>query len=121
MARPSEPSPRRRAPIDDGFHRGLTPRATVAIRLAGGRDADAVTALEQMEGRRLAPGAHLVAEVDGRVIAAVAVADGGAVSDPFAHAAAAVDLLRLRAGQLRDAGVSSGGPLRRAARLAIVR
>ncbi len=120
IGRPVAPDPRRRRRfVDDApVHRGMAPRAILAIRLAGGRDADAVTLLEQMEQRTLSAGPHLVAEVDGRVVAAVAVVDGTAVGNPFEHTTAAVELLRLRARQLRIVGVPR--PARRVARARII-
>ena len=78
--------------------------ADVAIRLAGRVDADAVHELEQLEGRSLSCGARLLALLDGRPVAALAVADDSVVADPFEKTQPVVDLLRVRAQQLRIAG-----------------
>jgi hypothetical protein len=87
--------------------------ATVLIRFARAADARAVAELEQLESRDLPDGERLVAEVDGLIVAAVAVADGTAVADPFHPTEATVELLRLRARQLRIAGVPRPAALRR--------
>ena len=97
--RPGAPlarKPRRRARV--------TPVAEVAIRLAAGDDADAVRELEQLDGRELSCGARLLALVGGHPVAALAVADDTVVADPFEKTAPVVDLLRVRARQLRIAG-----------------
>ena len=54
----------------------------------------------------------LVAEVDGEVRAAMAVAGGGAIADPFHNTSDAVALLELRAKTLR----STAAPRRRGLR-----
>src|SRR5690349_9802947 len=81
----------------------LTPVSEVAIRLAGSGDADAVHELEQLDGRELSCGALLLALVGGHPVAALAVADDTVVADPFEKTAPVVDLLRVRARQLRIA------------------
>jgi len=49
----------------------------------------------------LTPGAILAAELDGRLLAALCLREGRVIADPFTHTAELVDLLRLRAAQLR--------------------
>jgi hypothetical protein len=78
--------------------------AAVGIRLAGERDLDAVRDLEALEGRSLTDGALLVGTLGGVPVAALAVADDSVVADPFEKSAPVVDLLRVRARQLRIAG-----------------
>ena len=51
--------------------------------------------------RRLAEGELLVAEVDGELRAALPLAGGGAIADPFRPTAPLVSLLGLRAAQIR--------------------
>lgn len=80
-----------------------TPGADVAIRLVQARDETALRELEELDGRSLTGGAHLLAELGGVPVAAIAVADESVVADPFAHTAGVVDLLRVRARQLRMA------------------
>jgi hypothetical protein len=81
----------------------LEPNADVAIRFAGERDAAVLGKLEQMDERLLPAGARLLAELDGVPVAAMSVADGTVVADPFARTAGVVDLMRVRARQLRMA------------------
>jgi hypothetical protein len=76
----------------------------------------AVAALAGLDSARPLSGAVLLAEADGRPVAAVAVADGRAVADPFQPSAAAVAVLRVRAAQLR-AGSPTGASARRRLRL----
>lgn len=97
--RPGAPTarlPKRRARV--------TPLSEVAIRLAGRGDDDAIRELEQLDGRELSCGALLLALVGGHPVAALAVADDTVVADPFEKTAPVVDLLRVRARQLRIAG-----------------
>jgi hypothetical protein len=77
--------------------------ADVSIRLAAGHDSGILRDLEQLDGRVLPAGRRLVAELGGVPVAAIAVADDTVVADPFARTAAVVDLLRVRARQLRVA------------------
>jgi len=86
------------------------PAGDVAIRLAGRRDACAISTLELMEGRSLGAGPRLLAELDGVPVAAVAVTDGTAVADPFEFTAGLVDLLRVRAAQLRRPDAPAPAP-----------
>ena len=79
----------------------------VVIRRATGGDAAALVRLGTLDGDRRAgeslahnPGAVLVAEVDGRLEAALALDDGVTVADPFRPSAVDVELLALRARQL---------------------
>jgi hypothetical protein len=78
----------------------------VAIRIAKARDAAAVHELEALDGRLLGTGAQLLAELGGIPVAAIAVADDTVVADPFEKTAQVVDLLRIRARQLRVAGTA---------------
>ncbi|HKG35021.1 MAG TPA: hypothetical protein VKA89_01145 [Solirubrobacterales bacterium] len=65
----------------------------VLIRRADGRDCRALDRLEQLEGRRLGLGGALVAEVGGEVVAAVPLAGGTAVADPFRRTAWLIEML----------------------------
>lgn len=79
------------------------PREAVVIRSA--RDADLPLVHELAELDAAAPLASpiLVAVVDGRPWAALSLDDGRAVADPFRPSASTVELLRMRADQLRAA------------------
>jgi hypothetical protein len=62
--------------------------------------ADDLDRLAQLDSSVVPAAPQLVAEADGRVIAAVSTRDGHAIADPFTHSAEAVTLLRRRARQL---------------------
>ena len=88
------------------------PDAEVTIRFARAQDAGAVARLEAMEDRSLTDGPRLVAHLDGAPVAALAIADDGVVADPFEPTVAAVELLRLRARQLRLTAPAPARPAR---------
>lgn len=79
------------------------PAADIAIRFARAHDEQALRELEELDGHALTEGAHLLAEMGGVPVAAITVADESVVADPFAPTANVVDLLRVRARQLRMA------------------
>jgi hypothetical protein len=60
-------------------------------------DAPQVWRLAALDDRRAPDGPALLAYVDGELRAAVGLADGHAVADPFHPTAGIVDILRLRA------------------------
>jgi hypothetical protein len=94
--RPSAPRPPRR-------RRQAAAASDVAIRMAGRRDACVVRMLEQLDGHPLSDGPRLLAELGGIPVAAIAVRDETVVADPFERTSAVVDLLRIRARQVRGA------------------
>ncbi|MEX2194444.1 MAG: hypothetical protein WD844_04085 [Thermoleophilaceae bacterium] len=96
----------RPAPVDPAAY-----SEHVVIRSAGPWDDAALVRLAELDSSRLPRGEKLVAEVRGELIAAVGMADGRAVADPFRSTADVVGLLRMRAGQLRalPGGNGSGG------------
>jgi hypothetical protein len=71
------------------------------IREAGPADTAAVRRLAELDSGRVPSGRLLVAEMDGELVAAVPLAGGPAIADPFHHTTAIVSLLGLRAAQLR--------------------
>ncbi|MBI5105497.1 MAG: hypothetical protein HZB46_11055 [Solirubrobacterales bacterium] len=76
----------------------LLPSDAVTIRRAFPEDAPALARLASLDSaRRPLDGAMLLAERDGRVLAAISLADGRHVADPFAATADLVSLLRMRA------------------------
>jgi hypothetical protein len=79
----------------------------VAIRLATEDDAAAVTRLAALDSARVPAGQLLLGIVDGEARAAVAIATGEAIADPFHPTADVVALLRLRADRLRSAAASA--------------
>ena len=84
---------------------------TVLIRAASDADLPLVHDLAELDSAEPLAGPVLVAVVDGRPRAALALDGGRVVADPFFHTEAAVGLLRLRARQLRDAARVSPAPV----------
>jgi hypothetical protein len=69
----------------------------LVIRPAYPDDHASLARLAALDSARPLSGATLVAERDGRILAALSVADGRAIADPFAPTADLIALLRLRA------------------------
>jgi hypothetical protein len=74
--------------------------APLTIRRATDEDARALHRLAALDSRRLPAGPHLIALADGDPVAAISLADGRWVANPFAISDPIVDLLRERAGHL---------------------
>ncbi|MEA2148423.1 MAG: hypothetical protein QOD69_253 [Solirubrobacteraceae bacterium] len=77
--------------------------ACIAIRRAAQADAGALQGLAGLDGARLQPGEVLLAEVGDELQAAIHVASGATIADPFRPTADLLALLRLRAARLREA------------------
>jgi hypothetical protein len=74
----------------------------IVIRAAADGDARALRRLAQLEGRWLTSSSRvLVAEVEGEVQAALPLDGGEPIADPFRSTASLVEMLRLRAAELR--------------------
>jgi hypothetical protein len=71
--------------------------APLTIRHAGAADMPALTDLAALDSRRIPSGELFVAEVEGRLLAAVSIDTGAVVADPFQDTASIVKLLRLQA------------------------
>jgi hypothetical protein len=83
-------------------HTAAADDAAVLIRPASVRDERAMADLAALEERpELPAGDRLVGELGGRVVAALDVRSGRAVADPFVPTSAIVELLGLRAMQVR--------------------
>lgn len=81
--------------------RRTTPAMQIAVRAIGEGDSAQVRRLAELDSAK-APSGHLLgAEVDGVLVAVLSLDDGHVISDPFRPSAPAVELLRLRAMQLR--------------------
>jgi hypothetical protein len=72
----------------------------IVLRRAGPQDSRALTELAELDGAPRPTGDHLVAEVDGRVVAALPLGGERAIADPFEWTADLVELLRERAAQV---------------------
>ncbi len=76
---------------------------SLVIRSSTASDAAALQRLAALDSDRLTAGPHLLAELDGRPVAALSRVDGSVIADPFARTDAIVALLRRRADQLAGA------------------
>ncbi len=72
----------------------------VTIREAREREIWAVARLAQLDSAPIGRAPFLVAEVGGQMRAALSLADGSLVADPFTRTAELADLLHVRAEQL---------------------
>ena len=70
---------------------------SVLIRAARGSDGAALERLAELDSCRVPAGTLLVAEADGRLVAAIASSTGEAIADPFLPTADVIALLQLRA------------------------
>jgi len=86
--------------------------SNLTIKLATEADRDRIERLAQLDGGRAPVGDVLLAEVSGRLLAAVGV-DGRAVADPFERTADVVRLLQRQVAGDREARPSRRGWLRR--------
>lgn len=70
---------------------------SVLIRAARGSDDGALVDLAGLDSAPALTGPALVAEVDGRIVAALATDSGARIADPFVSTSSILDLLALRA------------------------
>ena len=84
---------------------------SLVIRTATASDAEALHRLAALDSRSLDAGPHLLAELDGRAVAALSRTDGSVVADPFTRTDTIVTMLRHRGQQLT--GVRERPGLRR--------
>jgi hypothetical protein len=80
--------------------REITDLADVALRLCRVTDDGAISRLAALEQRPEPHGRFVVAEVNGKVVAALPLAGGAPLRDPFARTAHLIRLLEVRAAQL---------------------
>ena len=73
---------------------------THIIRPATGRDDITLESLAALDSQRPLSGPVLIGESDGRAVAAISLADGRVVGDPFVPTAQLAALLRMRASAL---------------------
>jgi hypothetical protein len=74
--------------------------AGVVVREANGRDAAPLERLAQLDSARVPAAPMLVAEVDGDLRAAISMADGAVIANPFVRTRDLVAMLQTRAGHL---------------------
>jgi hypothetical protein len=88
---------------------------SITIRRAQDRDAAALARLAVLDSSDVPEGDVLLAEEGPELRAAVSLADGRAIADPFHRTLSLVELLRLRADRIRTAVEISPGRGRRRA------
>ena len=82
--------------------RGAVDMLDIELRLCRADDDPALDELEALAERELPSGRLILAAVRGRIVAALPLAGGPAVADPFVRTQHVVRLLELRAAQLRQ-------------------
>jgi hypothetical protein len=80
----------------------------ITIRFSTHADRERVLELAELDGRAAPQGDALLAETHGRLVAAVGVADGAVVADPFVPTSDVLDVLKLRAEQERERTLGRG-------------
>jgi hypothetical protein len=79
----------------------------VTLRLATPDDAGRLRTLAQLDSAQVPSGPVLIAEIDGRLLAALPLEGGAPIADPFRRSAGVIQLLRMRAAQLDGGSRSS--------------
>ncbi|HEX7298123.1 MAG TPA: hypothetical protein VF257_03890 [Solirubrobacteraceae bacterium] len=74
-----------------------SPDAPLTIRHARSADLGPLERLASLDSRRIPSGELYVAEVEGRLVAALSVDTGAVIADPFEATASIVEVLRLQA------------------------
>jgi hypothetical protein len=75
----------------------------VTVRFGFPDDTDAIARLAKLDSSKPPTQPTLVAEIGGQLRAALSLSTGSVIADPFHPSAQLVELLRVRARQLRDA------------------
>ena len=83
----------------------------VILRLATAADADRLQTLAQLDSARVPTGQVLIAEVGGRLRAALPLDGGAPIANPFRRSTDIVQLLRMRAAQLSEGPRRRRGPV----------
>ena len=87
--------------------------ASIAIRTARQDDFAGLWQLASLDSSLVPDGPLLVAETEDQIVAALSLATGEAVADPFRRTAEALALMRLRAAQLPRDSARPRGRFRR--------
>ncbi len=88
-----------------------------AIRFANTHDAAALDRLAQLDSSVVPAAPQLIAEEDGRIVAALSARDGAAIADPFTYSADSLELLRRQRPPARHDAARAWPPRDAAARL----
>ena len=91
------------------MHRNTSHTSEITVRLADHTDSRALLELAALDSAQVPGGALVVAETDGEIVAAVPVDGGRAIADPFRGTAMLVEMLELRAAQIRRRSKHASG------------
>jgi hypothetical protein len=81
--------------------------SALVIRIGVAGDETKLRRLAHMDSARSLSGQTLLAEQGGSVVAALSLADGTVIADPFVASADAVEMLRVRAAQLSKSAATA--------------
>jgi hypothetical protein len=84
------------------MHRNTNHTSEITVRLADYTDARALLDLAALDSAQVPAGDLVVAESDGEIVAAMPVDGGRPIADPFRGTALIVQMLELRAAQMRS-------------------
>jgi hypothetical protein len=87
-----------------------THTSDITVRLAVPSDSSRLRTLAALDSARLPEGELVVAETGGQIVAALPLSGGAAIADPFHRTAAIVQMLELRAAQLRPRETPAPAP-----------
>ncbi|MDP1848002.1 MAG: hypothetical protein Q8K79_09435 [Solirubrobacteraceae bacterium] len=82
-------------------HPAADDATALVIRPAAPADEPAIARLSALDEHELPRGERLIGELGGRIVAALDVRSGDAVADPFVPTSGLLELLGLRAAQVR--------------------
>jgi hypothetical protein len=100
------------------MHRNTTYTSEITVRLADHTDSRALIDLAALDSAQVPAGALVIAESDGELVAAVPIDGGRAIADPFRGTQLIVQMLELRAAQIRSRSQQPHGIARRVRSLA---
>ena len=92
----------RRQPREYALEQADGSARVVTVRRFTERDIDAIRRLAALDEKPVPTGGVLVAELEGKLVAALPLDGGAALADPFKPTSDIVALLELRARQLRE-------------------
>ena len=84
------------------MHRNTNHTSEITVRLADHTDARALLTLAALDSAQVPAGALVIAQSDGELVAAVPVDGGRPIADPFRGTTLILEMLELRAAQIRS-------------------
>jgi hypothetical protein len=95
-------------PVRPSAHARREETAEIELRLCRAADDPALDVLGELAERPVPDGRLVLAFVEGRLVAALPLAGGRPITDPFTRTAHLIGLLELRAKQLRQPALRPG-------------